>query len=845
MRSLVRQLQRGDGIEGGIWSPFRSLLAAQVIGAVLGLVFWILAARLVDAHEVGVAAAAISAQTLLGLVTVLGIGTVLISDLPLHDPRRQRQLIQRGLLVVTVSSALVGGLLVGLSPLFTANLREALDDPIGAVAFVVGVAAAAWAMVTDEAALGVKKSAVQVQRNLLASSLRFPVTAGLLTLGLTDAHVLQVCWVLPLVVSVPFALWRLRLPRRAPGSGPMPSLRADVTTFGGHALRNYALSLSLASASQMVPVVAGLALTSVHNAEFAIAWLMATFVFLPPYLLAIALFAHGANVPTEEFRKSMEKTLPASLLLSALLCVGAWVLGEPVLLIFGGDYATESWKILALLVPAGLWMCFKDHLVALWRSQRRYGLATKLAASALVIEVAGATIGAILGGAVGLCIGWLVAMAVEAVLSTPWLREAFGGLRWQNPLTLRPRTEAGRTSPTVVGAVALVALIVTVGIWSSLRGSEAPGTPSGPEDPISSVGSPGSTGSPSGEDDECAPTPQRPGPAIDLGIQASRGDQRPANLSAAQVRTLVGQAADAGASVISTSASFKAIKPIQSGPYRFDNLDRVVDSAAAAGLDVKLRMTWTPDWALDEPPVGARQAPRSEAELARWETFVRDVMQHVDGKVDYVEVWTEPNSQRYWPTGPDPVEFARLLDVSSRAIHDVAPDAMVIAGGLRGNDVGFLEAMYDAFETIGLADTPFDMLGVEPFNGGADPETYDEGNVYSVDPFGEVDGNFLGFETLRDVMVEHGDDDLAIYITLFGYSTEGDEDRPGVDDATRAAYLTSALELATCRPYIGAFSWYAFHPNPWDPPSWTLVDAKGEESLTYDALVAWSDRASE
>ena len=134
----------------------------------------------------------------------------------------------------------------------------------------------------------------------------------------------------------------------------------------------------------MVPVIAGVTLASVANAEFAIAWLMATFVFLPPYLLAIALFAHGANVSTEEFRKSMEKTLPASLLLSALLCVGAWLLGEPVLMIFGGDYATESWKILALLVPAGLWMCFKDHLVALWRSQRRFGLATKLAGAALL-----------------------------------------------------------------------------------------------------------------------------------------------------------------------------------------------------------------------------------------------------------------------------------------------------------------------------------------------------------------------------------------------------------------------------------------------------------------------------
>ena len=51
-----------DEVASGIWSPFRSLLSAQVLAAVLGLVFWVIVARLVDAHDVGVAAAAISAQ---------------------------------------------------------------------------------------------------------------------------------------------------------------------------------------------------------------------------------------------------------------------------------------------------------------------------------------------------------------------------------------------------------------------------------------------------------------------------------------------------------------------------------------------------------------------------------------------------------------------------------------------------------------------------------------------------------------------------------------------------------------------------------------------------------------
>ena len=156
--------------------------------------------------------------------------------------------------------------------------------------------------------------------------------------------------------------------------------------MSGLALRNYVLSLSLASASQMVPVVAGLTLASVENAEFTIAWLIATFVFLPPYLLSRRCSRTARTSPPRSSAPACERTIPAALMLSGLLCVGAWVLGEPMLLIFGGDYSRHSWAILALLVPAGLWMVFKDHLVALWRSQRRFSLATRLATAALVLE---------------------------------------------------------------------------------------------------------------------------------------------------------------------------------------------------------------------------------------------------------------------------------------------------------------------------------------------------------------------------------------------------------------------------------------------------------------------------
>jgi O-antigen/teichoic acid export membrane protein len=821
-----------QAVARGIWSPFRSLLTAQALSAVLGLVFWVLVARLVDAEDVGVAAAAISAQTLLGIVTVLGHSTMLISELPGQAPARQRTLVLRSLLVVLVSSVVAAGVVVACSPLLSSNLEKALGDPIGAGAFVLGTAGFAWALVVDDACLGLKRSGLQVWRNLVASSLRFPVTAALLLLGFTDARVLQVCWVLPLLASIPFTLWRLRLPRHDRSS---PPLLADIRGFIGLALQNHALSLALAAGSQVIPVVAALTLGSVQNAEFAIAWLMATFVFLPPYLLATALFAHGANVTEEEFRRSMGRTIPAALSLSLLLCVGAWVLGEPVLLIFGGEYSRHSWQILALLVPAGLWMVLKDHLVTLWRTQRRFALATRLAGAGLVIELVGAMSGGIIAGAPGLCIGWLIAMGVEMVLGVPWLRQAFGGLQWRSPVPSRRRSEAGRVvlGQAIVGAV-LVLAVGGVGVWSATQGEDRPRSTVSSDNGLLEPGAPVPT---------CEPTAERPGPQIDLNVQSATGDPDRPIRSFDEVRQLVGLAKTAGAQVISTTSSFRTMQPTEGGPIQFQYIDRTIGAARSAGLQVRLQLVGMPDWALDDPQY-ERQAPRSEAELATWAEFVTKVMRHVNGKVDYLEVWSEPNTEKWWPTGPDPLEFARLLDVSYTAVHTVSPATKVVSGGLASNDIGYLTWVYKSIDQLGLKASPFDMVGAHPFSGDHAPDSVDPSKRYDRNPFGLYDENFTGFMGLHDVMAKQGDEELPVYITQFGYSTRAVPGRKAVPDELRAQYLTQAYRQATCVPYVPILSWYALHPTPWDPQEYTLLDRKNRANQTYQALATWGQRVA-
>jgi len=98
---------------GGIASSFGSLVLSQVIGTGLGFAFWITAARAVAPEHVASASAAVAAMLLLGNLTVLGCGTLLLTELPLLEPDRQRALI-RSVLVVVGSAAVLAGMVWSL-----------------------------------------------------------------------------------------------------------------------------------------------------------------------------------------------------------------------------------------------------------------------------------------------------------------------------------------------------------------------------------------------------------------------------------------------------------------------------------------------------------------------------------------------------------------------------------------------------------------------------------------------------------------------------------------------------------------------------------------------------------
>ncbi|NDU77708.1 hypothetical protein GWI34_34625, partial [Actinomadura sp. DSM 109109] len=120
---------------------------------------------------------------------------------------------------------------------------------------------------------------------------------------------------------------------------------------------------------------------------------------------------------------------------------------------------------------------------------------------------------------------------------------------------------------------------------------------------------------------------------------------------------------------------------VQPGRDRFDwaPLDRMVASAAGAGLPVTYTMGMTPAWAAPEGPRspypdGSRTAPPRD--LADWDRYVRALVTRYRGRIEAYELWDYPNT-RFHYTG-DVETMVEMTRRASAIIRAVDPRATIV-----------------------------------------------------------------------------------------------------------------------------------------------------------------------
>lgn len=418
----------GRTTSSGLLRSADSLLVSSGVGAVLGAVFWVVAARLFDADEVGRDSALIAAMVELSTICQLNMDNILVRFLP--GVREQAARAVAGAYGLnSVLAVVLGTAFVLVVPSVSDEFAFLREDGGGiAVAFVAGLLL--WGVFTlqDSALTAMRHAHVVPIENTIFGALKLAALPVALALSL--GHGVFIAWIVPmaiLLVPINIIIFRNAVARHR-AAPPAASAAVDAATterLSGRRLKaflaqDYLGQVLMRLGVTLLPVIVVATLGPEQNAYFYIPFTIVIACDMMVLSIGTSIVAESAydeRLVRDHVRTAIRRYGPPLLGGVALLVVAAPI----ALLPFGADYAREGDDVLRLLALA----CVPRALVflagAVWRLQGHGAWLLGVEALMLVLLLGPLVPLADALDLTGVALAWLGSATAAGLLATAWL----------------------------------------------------------------------------------------------------------------------------------------------------------------------------------------------------------------------------------------------------------------------------------------------------------------------------------------------------------------------------------------------------------------------------------------
>jgi O-antigen/teichoic acid export membrane protein len=397
-----------------------ALVLSYGLTSAVGLLYWIVAARLFDPATVGINSVALSTMMLLGGIAHLNLTQALLRFVPVAGRRTRRLVVSCYAVAITVAA------LVGLG--YAAGARHWAPQMVDAVGYgpllvFFAVATPAWALFTvqDYLLTALKRATVVPLENLVFALLKIGLLAAAVSVGYVFG--IAASWVLATVlIVVAVNVWLLvhAIPRAGAGEPVEPVRPRVVARF---VRSDYAGATLWQVAMNGIPALVLARLGAEDAGVYGIVWTIAITLYLIPSAMAQSMIAHTAGDPgqAESARRAMERrSLMLVVPVAVVLTLGAY----PVLWLFGEHYAQRGAWTLALAALSGVPQVITAAAVAQARVQQNMRVLVVVPGSLAIGVLAGAWLLMPVLGIAGVALSWLVVQLTGAavLLVRAWRR---------------------------------------------------------------------------------------------------------------------------------------------------------------------------------------------------------------------------------------------------------------------------------------------------------------------------------------------------------------------------------------------------------------------------------------
>ena len=333
-----------------LFSNAYALIANTGITAFLGFAYWVAAARLLDAATVGLAAAALSALTLLSGLAQLNLEAVMVRFVPVSGSRTFN--LVRSVYGISAGTAAAAAIvfLLGVDA-WTPALSFLRRDIAWALWFVVATVAWVLFVLQDGILVGFGRALWIPVENAAFGVAKLALLLVLATGGGAGAIILSSTIPIVLVVLPVSALifWRL-IPAHTRASATLNvSGPKDVRGIARYAAGDYLGRLCELASEAMLPLIVTRSAGSADNAFFYQSWTIAYTLRLIVHNMTSPLTARAARDPAHLERDGRLVFIHTLRLVAAGAAI--LIVGSPLILaVFGPDYAVgvPALRLLAL-----------------------------------------------------------------------------------------------------------------------------------------------------------------------------------------------------------------------------------------------------------------------------------------------------------------------------------------------------------------------------------------------------------------------------------------------------------------------------------------------------------------
>jgi len=249
------------------------------------------------------------------------------------------------------------------------------------------------------------------------------------------------------------------------------------------------------------------------------------------------------------------------------------------------------------------------------------------------------------------------------------------------------------------------------------------------------------------------------------------------NMNTQQVNQITQACAATNAKYFRTDFAWSDVQWNGSNDWYWNNIDRLVTSSNAEGMEMIAIVTYFPPWA------------GTNTDTTFWYNFVYQAgLRYIPQGVTIWEMWNEPNLINFWPQ-PNVSDYVnKILKPGSNAIRQAAADL--------GTTVTVLSAGLAPAATDGTNISQIDFFTGIYAHGGKDYFDAASNHPYCwplapglVNPYNW----FLKTQDFRTVMLNNGDGSKKIWGTEMGWPTH--QGQNGITEAQQAQYLTDAYQI--------------------------------------------------